>query len=296
MARLASLVLCALVLSPLACRSPTGQQDFMPLVPPAPSKRSDDFTPLVLPAPSKQSDDFTPLVPPAPSTRSEDLLPTLAPLAPLEEFEPPLQVQTVPVPGDEPVFLLTGSQDACPRVIFLHGRCCRGLGYVKSFERTGREHGGVLGLQGDILCSGVYRKYAPNPDAQDARVRRAFASLKGPAGPCKATTDLVLVGYSQGAYIAELMAWRFPERYSELILIGAPTAPMPARLRRARAVVTVSGELDAPFRIRAGAKALAAAGVPSTYLEMPGTRHGDMGDAERVMGEAFDWLEANARK
>ncbi|WP_438020202.1 hypothetical protein WMF18_14525 [Sorangium sp. So ce315] len=29
-------------------------------------------------------------------------------------------------------------------------------------------------------------------------------------------------------------------------------------------------------------------------LEMPGARHGEMPDAERVMDEALDWLDANA--
>jgi hypothetical protein len=67
-------------------------------------------------------------------------------------FEPPIAVTTVPVPGDEPAFALPGPRGACPRMVFLHGMCGHGLGYVQSFQSAGHEHGGVLGLQGDIAC------------------------------------------------------------------------------------------------------------------------------------------------
>jgi hypothetical protein len=47
--------------------------------------------------------------------------------------------------------------------------------------------------------------------------------------------------------------------------------------------------------MREGARRIAAAGIPATYLEMPGCTHGNVADGERVFGEAFDWLAANAR-
>lgn len=215
------------------------------------------------------------------------------------EAEGPIEIKTVTVPGDEPVFVLFGPRGACPRMVFLHGMCGHGLGYIQSFQQAARDHGGVIALQGDISCGGPYRKYTADAAVADARIERAFAAIEGEGegsgGACAAGNDLVIGGYSQGAYIAERLAARFPERYTRLVLIGAPTTPSAALLGKARGVVAISGELDAAYRMRDGVKALAAAGVPSTYLEMPGARHGEMREGERIMGEALGWLEVNAR-
>ncbi|WP_437593307.1 alpha/beta hydrolase [Sorangium sp. So ce1000] len=205
--------------------------------------------------------------------------------------EPPLVATEVPVPGDRPVFIVTGPRGACPRMVFLHGMCGHGLGYVQAFQRAAREHGGVLGLQGDVPCGadGVFTKYAPDVEEQDGRIRSALSACGGEA------EDLVVIGYSQGAYIAERLAERWPARYSRLVLLGAPTTPSAARLRHIRGAVMISGELDAKHRMKAGASGLIAAKIPAVYREMPGARHGELLDAERVMDEALDWLDANAR-
>ncbi|KYF67152.1 hypothetical protein BE15_31270 [Sorangium cellulosum] len=204
--------------------------------------------------------------------------------------DPPLVATEMAVPGDQPAFVVTGRGGACPRMIFLHGMCGHGLGYVQAIQGAAREHGGVLGLQGNVPCGGdgVFSKYSPDPEEQDGRIRAALAACGGEA------EDLVVIGYSQGAYIAERLAERWPDRYSRLVLLGAPTTPSAARLRGIRGAVMISGELDAKYRMKEGAGGLMAAKIPAVYREMPGARHGEMPDAERVMDEALDWLDANA--
>ncbi|WP_437602878.1 hypothetical protein WMF28_14735 [Sorangium sp. So ce590] len=58
-------------------------------------------------------------------------------------------------------------------------------------QGAAREHGGVLGLQGDVPCGGdgVFSKYSPDPEAQDRRIRSALAACGGEA------EDLVVIGY-----------------------------------------------------------------------------------------------------
>ncbi|EYF04984.1 alpha/beta hydrolase [Chondromyces apiculatus] len=201
-------------------------------------------------------------------------------------FEP-VGAKEVEVPGDLPAFVVKGADGSCPRMVFLSGMCSHGLGYVQSFQGAAREHGGVLGLQGDVPCSadGVFRKYSFDLDKQDARIRKALETCGGKA------EDLVLAGYSQGAYVAERLAERWPERYARLVLIGAPTTPSAARLRKVRGAVMVSGEHDAKYRMKDGARGLGAAKVPATYLEMPGASHGQMTEAEKTMREALTWLD-----
>jgi len=203
----------------------------------------------------------------------------------------PAEAIEMPVPGDLPAFVVRGRGGACPRMVFLHGMCGHGLGYVQSFQRAARDHGGVLALQGDVACggAGIYRKYSFDIDRQDARIRQAMEACGGEA------EDLVLMGYSQGAYVAEWLAQRWPERYSRVVLIGSPKTPSLARLRQVRGAVMICGEHDATYRMKEGAAHLAAAKVPATYLEMPDAAHGQMTEAERVMRDAFEWLDANER-
>jgi hypothetical protein len=46
--------------------------------------------------------------------------------------------------------------------------------------------------------------------------------------------------------------------------------------------------------MRDAARRVSAAGVPATYLEMPGCTHGNIADGEHVFDTAFDWLTEHA--
>jgi pimeloyl-ACP methyl ester carboxylesterase len=148
----------------------------------------------------------------------------------------------------------------------------------------------VLGLRGDVRCGGAFGSWRLDVAKQLARVVAALGAA-GLAAP----RDAIAFGYSQGALLAEGLCARCPAAYSRAVLIGAPRAPSPASFRRARGAVMMAGQFDAKQVMKDGARALAAAGVPSTYIEIAGARHGPMGDGERVMGAAFAWLEANAK-
>ena len=103
------------------------------------------------------------------------------------------------------------------------------------------------------------------------------------------------MGYSEGASRAEALAQRFPDRYSRVILIGAPVAPSALRLAKVRGAVMMAGERDAQEPMKAGARALVAASIPATFIGIPGASHGQMGDGERLMRQAFDWLWAHEK-
>jgi alpha-beta hydrolase superfamily lysophospholipase len=205
--------------------------------------------------------------------------------------EPPPYARAVDVPNDVPAFVVPAPAGARPRIVFLHGACTHGLGYVQAFQFTGHAHGGVVGVQGDRACAGgPYRIYTWDVARQHARIQAALTAAGGAAGG-----PLVLVGYSQGAAIAEALVARYPETYPLVVLIAPPSAPSPVKLARARAAVMVSGEHDVPARMREAARAVGRAGVPSRYVEMKGGRHGQLLEGEALMGGVLDWLEANAR-
>jgi pimeloyl-ACP methyl ester carboxylesterase len=219
----------------------------------------------------------------------------------------PAAVERVDVPGDSPAYMVRGRPGAAPRIVFMPGVCSSAYAYLLTFPEAARAHGGIVAIDGDKPCPGVpgFHSFSWDPARQHARLEAALAAagardpVNGAAGGDSVERDaegLTLVGYSAGADIGELMARRWPKRYARMVLIGAPSDPKPALVARAEGVVTMSCSRDVPGRMREGARRIAAAGVPATYLEMPGCTHGNIADGEHVFGEAFDWLTANARR
>lgn len=206
----------------------------------------------------------------------------------------PAKVERIEVEHDSPAFVVRGDSARAPRVAFLPGVCSNAYAYLLAFPEAARAHGGVVAIDGDRPCVGApgFRSFSWDAKVQDARISRALQA----AGPGLPADPVTLVGYSAGAGIGEQMAERWPERYRRLVLIGAPSDPSVRRLAQAEGVVTMSCARDVPARMKGAAERLRAAGVPATYIEMPGCTHGMLGEAEARLGEALRWLEANARK
>ena len=55
-------------------------------------------------------------------------------------------------------------------------------------------------------------------------------------------------------------------------------------------MVLMAGALDRRRHLQGAAEAISAAGIPATFLVLPGARHGEYGpEGERVLGEALRW-------
>lgn len=204
----------------------------------------------------------------------------------------PVRVEEVSVPGDQPTFVVRGGTGDA-RMVFLHGLCGHGHFYVDSFKVSAAKKGTLLAVQADTPCGdGPYRRWTNSPQKLNDRVEAAFRAT-GDDGPLR---DMVVIGYSSGAVLSEMLAHRWPERYTRVILIGSPQKPAVFRLRKARSTVMMAGEIDRHDLMKGGKRDLINAGIPSTFLVLPGATHGAMGPAsERVMGEALDWLWDHAR-
>jgi pimeloyl-ACP methyl ester carboxylesterase len=230
-----------------------------------------------------------PLATTSPATVAADSDPPPAPLP-----ESPATVERVRVPGDSAASLVRGRGGSALRVVFLPGVCSNANAYLQTFPEAAKAHGGVVGIEGDQRCGAEnsgYRSFSWDPVRQDARLRAALAA----AGVAEdEQRGLTLVGYSAGAAIGELMVQRWPERYARAVLIGAPSDPSVPRLAKAKGVVTMCCSQDVTWRMKGAARRLSAGGVPALYIEMPGCAHGGITEGERVFGEAFDWLDANA--
>jgi pimeloyl-ACP methyl ester carboxylesterase len=203
----------------------------------------------------------------------------------------PVRVEALDATTTPPTFVLRGPRGGDAPIVFLHGMCGHALGYAQSFQHGAARKGFLVAPQGDVACGGPWAKWSGNVDALDRRIVDAFAAL-GLTG----VRDVIVIGYSQGATRAEALARKWPERYTLLVLIGAPGKPAPWGMARVRGAVMMAGERDRQDLMRAGAGSFRAAGIPSTYMVIPEARHGGMGPTpEKTMGEALDWLLSHAK-
>jgi pimeloyl-ACP methyl ester carboxylesterase len=210
---------------------------------------------------------------------------------PLTALNGPVEVVSVAVANDLPVFFLRGREGTHGHFVFLHGRCSHAQGYVQAFQFAVAARGSLVAPQGDAACGGPFRSWTLDADKQHNRIAAAFRA----AGDDAPLGEVTLIGYSQGEYLAEMLIERFPERYTRAVLMGAPHTPAVGRLHKLRSAVMVSGELDNKELMKEGARRLDAVGVPTTYVEMPGAPHGAIIDGERTMEAALAWLDTHDR-
>ena len=184
---------------------------------------------------------------------------------------------------------MRGSKKHDDRFIFLSGMCSHPLGYAEAFANAAAEHGDLITLQGDVLCGGPFRKWSYDFPAIAKRIDAVLAA----AGI--ESRDLTLIGYSQGAEIAERLAARYPQKFTRVILMSSPIVPSPDRLRSIDAAVFMAGTLESQSNMRAGRQLLVQAHIPVTFLPIPGARHGQFGATpDATMAGALAWLDENA--
>lgn len=198
------------------------------------------------------------------------------------------------MPGDLPASVVRSSEGAPPTAVFLPGVCSNASAYLHAFPEAARRHGGVVAVEGDRRCGQDehFRTFSWDAARVHARIEAALTA----AGLVEIPREgLTVIGYSQGASLAEQLAQRWPSRYRRIVLIGAPKDPSPRSFSRVGALVTMSCDRDVPGRMKRAAEATSRAGVPAAYFEMPGCTHGHIADGERVFDAAFRWMGERER-
>jgi pimeloyl-ACP methyl ester carboxylesterase len=163
----------------------------------------------------------------------------------------------------------------------MHGVCGDVFAF-KSWIRAASTHGTLIAMRGDTTCDArrLRQKWSYDMRRLDRRIRQALTAVDslrqqfGHAPPLDPSAT-VLIGYSQGAHIAQWMANHKPERYRRLVLIALAKQPRASRLRGTARVLLMAGSRDARRHIRAGYDKLLRAGLSVRYLELPGARHGE---------------------
>ncbi len=202
----------------------------------------------------------------------------------------PAEVVTLPVEGDLPASLVKGLLGRPPAIVFLPGLCSNANAYLQGFPEAARAAGGVVAIDGEKPCVPGFRSFIRDPPKQHARILAAFQAAGLAGMPPEGVT---IVGYSQGASIAEDLVEKYPAIYTRVVLMGSPKDPASHRIKGVRAAGTMSCSLDVPGRMKQGAKKLEALGVAARYFEMPGCTHGNLADGDRVFGDVFAFLASH---
>ena len=157
--------------------------------------------------------------------------------AAVPEPETPAVVESLAVPSDSKASFVRSRDGKAPVTVFLPGVCSNANAYLQSFPEAARAHGGIVAIDGDTPCPGApgFHTFSWDPMKQHERIENALRAAGLERIPDEGIT---IVGYSQGATIAEKLALAHPERYTRVVLIGAPTDPSVKSLAKARAVVT----------------------------------------------------------
>lgn len=208
------------------------------------------------------------------------------------EAEPPgpIRMELLDPASQPPMYVMRGGPRGPERMVFLHGMCGHALGYAQAFQFAAAKKGTLIAPQGDRSCGGPWAAWSGDLDALDGRIQSAFRALG------RQPSDIVALGYSQGASRAEALARRWPDRYTRLILIAAPTIVVARAHDPLRGAVMMAGERDRRDLMKAGVRILERAGVPCTFFTIPEATHGSMGPTpEKTMGEALEWLSAHEK-
>jgi predicted esterase len=202
------------------------------------------------------------------------------------ELSGPIRMESLREGETPPTFVMRGGPRGPGKMVFLHGMCGHGLGYAQSFQFSAAKLGALIAPQGDVSCGGPWSSWSGDITKLDQRIVATFRELGQP----EPIADITVIGMSLGATRAAALAQRFPERYTRLIAMAAPST-LGAGLRSLRGAVVMAGERDRQDLMKSSERNLRQSGVPVTFMVIPQATHGAMGpEPERTMGAALDFL------
>jgi predicted esterase len=180
-----------------------------------------------------------------------------------------------------------------PAIVYFHGMWASPEDSCGHFARASAPFGFLVCPRGNAplgdgrMWAGTYASVAP--------ALRAALGAAGAMAPGKLdrSGDGTLVGYSNGAYFAVVVAESEPGRWTGLVLLSMHLDLDAARLRATgvRRVVLAAGERDAAqASMRALARRTDAAGLPAVFMTLGAGGHELPGDIDERMSAAVAWV------
>jgi pimeloyl-ACP methyl ester carboxylesterase len=197
----------------------------------------------------------------------------------------------VDVPHDYRVRVLHAAPPIERAIVYLHGMCSTSLPADRWAPLAAR-FGTLVLLRAETPCGDrPGNKWTKDPARLQERIDRALEAVRRERGGHLDTQTLGLIGYSQGAHRAEVLAATYPTRYPNVVLGGPPEAALPEHFQGAHRVAVLGGELENTDHMRHGTEQLRTSGVQARFFVLPGAYHGDYGpEGVRVMQDVLVWV------
>ncbi len=142
---------------------------------------------------------------------------------------------------------------------------------------------------GGAIWNGTTRAHAKLIDDAARKLDEAFP------GAVDLQHEQVLIGFSQGAYVARELLKMQPGRYRGAMFIGARVAPSAEELQAAgvRRAVFASGQYDMMRKpLENAAEALIRAGYPARFVDLGPVGHTYVPKRDTpVLRDALEWLQ-----
>lgn len=224
---------------------------------------------------------------------SPDVADASPPEAPRFQFPQP-NYTFVDAGWDRPIRVLPAAVPNRHAIVYLHGYC-GDVNAVGAFQNAAQNHGTVIALLGDQPCKDKPGRFKWSRDIRglEQRIERALKLVNRDLHLDLETTNITLLGYSQGALRAESLARFYGKHYPRVILGGPPQRAKPSHFPNARRIAVFGGEKEDTHDMSGAAEDLLAAGREARFFLLPGVDHGDFGaDGERMLGEVLDFVTA----
>ena len=197
--------------------------------------------------------------------------------------------------GPAPIFGAPPARldEARATFVYLHGVCGMTIHGCGHFEGA---PGWLVCPQATAPCAGGGAAWTGSIDDKLAVIDRALDAART-RWPESASVPVVLVGFSQGAYVAIDAAAARPGAFAGLMLLGADTEHAAARLRASRVprVGLASGAYDMMSpRMHATPRALAPFGVQARYASLGRVGHTYVAEdgTDDALGMMLAWVVA----
>lgn len=174
-------------------------------------------------------------------------------------------------------------------IVLLHGICGEPKNSCAAFAPFAGSD--LVCARGDMECPAGGAMWSGGAGAI-GRIDRAIAEASDSGVRFDPSAPRVLVGFSQGAYVALRAARAAPGKYPRVMLIGAFVSPSRADLEAAgiTRLALAAGDLDGASRtMRETTQKLVAEGFDARFVSLGRVGHTYVPDDAQKLATAVDW-------
>jgi len=180
-----------------------------------------------------------------------------------------------------------------PVVVYLHGICGAAKNGCLSFAESTRDYGWLVCPNANARCDNGGFAWSGTAQEKQRVIDRAIDEV-AERYPVDRSFPPVLIGFSQGGYVARELIAAYPAKYRAALFIGADVKVDPSFTRTTRLTrfAFAAGKYDMTARpMRTTAESLAKVGVSAQFLSLGDVGHTYVPETPDIgLTALIDWI------